>query len=123
MRSVYSLALSVLGLLVALVSEAQGATLWTPSLAPAGTNELRCELQNVGNEQLDVSIDILDWDGDVVGSGETFALPGGSAAWAADASDHPRACRFRFRGSKRNVRASACVYQSDVGCIAEVSAQ
>jgi hypothetical protein len=115
--------LSILGLVFAVSRGAQAATLWTPSVAPEGASQLRCDIQNVGNELIDVRIDILDYDGDIVATGETFAPPGGSAAWAAHAKDNPRACRFRFRGSKRKVRASACVYQADVGCISAVSAQ
>jgi hypothetical protein len=123
MRHGDSIVLPVLALMFALAHGAQGATLWTPSLAPAGMNTLRCDIQNVGSKRLDVSIDVLEFDGAVVSTGQTFAPPGGSTAWYAPASDNPRTCRFRFRGSKRKVRASACVYQSDLGCIAAVSAQ
>jgi hypothetical protein len=123
MRRIRTLAFSIAGLGLALPSGASAGTLWTPSLAPEGTSRLRCDIQNVGTEPFDVSIDVLDYDGTVVASGDTSAPPGGSAAWSAPAEENPRSCRFRFRGSRRKARASACVYQSDVGCIAAVSAQ
>ncbi len=44
---------------------------------------------------------------------KTNATGGASAGW----------CRFEFKGARRNVRASACVLDSTLGCTAAAPAQ
>lgn len=102
---------------------AEAATLQTPSLfRPAGSS-LVCSAGNAGKKPLDVTVDFLSPGGAVVETKNLLGIqPGGSGA--QDSTDGGAVtCRFRFKGSARNVRAAGCTLTGPSICSPVVDAR
>jgi hypothetical protein len=105
---------------------ARGATLTTAPLELAGTNSFSCLIANVGTKGIEVSFQILNASGTPVFSSPTTVIlaplqqtgVGGLAS-----ASNPRLCQITVvQGSKKSVRASACVVDAGGTCIANSEA-
>jgi len=122
--------ITVAATVLALVGTAQGATLFTPALnVPLGENSLECHIVNVSTQDRTVTILALDFDGVALQTVGPFTVEPGRNRFVSapatvinDVNNFPRYCKFIVEGGKTNYRASACVFQSLVGCIATIPA-
>lgn len=87
---------------------AQGATLWA---APGG-EQVRCSAANVGSRPLEVTVTVFSGKGD--GRNETSSTFNLGPSEITRVTVGGNLCKFTFRGSSRNVRATGC--DSD-GCV------
>jgi hypothetical protein len=112
-------------LILALTGAARAATLFTPPLFLEGEGRLLvCHLTNVTAQSRSVQSRIFNAVGTVVVGTRNFTLAAGETELLDAAAAHiPRYCKFTVDGPKSTVRASACVTELGVGCIAAVTAQ
>jgi hypothetical protein len=114
-----SLALPVLALLLA--SSARGeTTLSTSSFLPGSTQSVWCILTNVGKKPVTVTIDHVDINAVVLGTGSLEIFPQNSDARTMVVAGTVR-CRFTGQFSRKSVRAAALLI--DGGTVLSVPAQ
>lgn len=111
---------------IAIGGMAHAAELFTPPLEPDGTNRLDCRILNISSENRTVRTRVVDNNGTVVVDTGDFILgPGATAVAFFEANaGTPRHCHFTVQGKnpQARYRASACVFDPGVGCLAAVSA-
>lgn len=102
-----------------------GKVLWTaPALAAYPNNQtIYCDIVNVGKTPQTISVEVLDYYGNVVG----FPILGGTlnpeeGTATGDASGSGARCRFTVSGSTKSVRAVA-VYDNGSAYTMSVPAQ
>jgi hypothetical protein len=99
------------GLLLATIATSAhaGKVLWTaPALgAYPSTQTVYCDIVNVGTTPQDVTIDILDYFGNVVLGGFSQPLAPEQGTALGDGSGAGARCRFTVTGSTKKVRAMA----------------
>jgi hypothetical protein len=88
----------------------------------AGSDVLWCTILNVSPAHRDISIDIMDYDGNVVASSGHFSLSSGNGDALGDWSGNGAYCRFTVTGSAKLFRAMA-IYDSGSGYTITVPAQ
>ena len=95
-------------LLLGMTGAASAATLFTPSMLVAGTDDFDCELVNVSSGDLTVQIQALNLVGSVLSeSGEITLGPGNMSNVVVSNPATFAYCKFTVQGSKRKVRAAA----------------
>jgi hypothetical protein len=101
---------------------AQAATLITPPLVAEGDQVLDCYLINVGRVAREVTIEVLNREGEVVATVETELEPFEEDVARTTSDDRGRVCRFTGKGSKSQYRGSILVRQEGVGAISALPA-
>ena len=120
--------LAVVAVMSILGGVASGAPLLTTApLEATGSNSFGCAITNVGTKDIAVSFAILN------GSGVTVASSNGTVPVAplhvtgvggVTSALNPRLCQITvLQGSKRSVRALACILDSGGTCIASSEAR
>lgn len=102
--------LALLGCLALLATAlpAEAAKLVTPALlVDDATEYVRCIVTNAGTKDMEVRVEVLDGDGDVVGTGGPVTIGPGETFAAALGLGSIHVCRFTVP-SKNNARAGAC---------------
>ena len=101
-----------------------GKVLWTaPALAAyPSTQTIYCDIVNVGTTPQDVTIDVLDYFGNLIQGGFPQTLPPEQGTAVGDASGAGARCRFTVTGSTKKVRAMA-VYDNGTNYTISVPAQ
>jgi len=119
--------LAVVAVVSILGGVASGATLTTAPLELTGANSFGCLMTNVGPKDIAVSLAILNGSGVTVASsnGTVMVAPlHGTGVSGVTSALNPRLCQITVvQGSKRSVRASACVLDSGGTCIATSEAR
>lgn len=113
MRVQRILMITVAALTLAPVAHA-GSVLVTSPLARGGV-AFTCRIANVGNADVNVTIQTVQGGGDVISTLSTTIAPGSSFGVSRLANDGSSIlyCRFTLnKGSKNKVRANACAYSS-----------
>ena len=117
--------LVVTGLFLVLPGIAGAGTLHTPMLWSGGSPNLHdCQVLNVGNETLAVTVGIINYQGTPEFE-TTFGIgpgSGGGVVWSGSAQAY---CRISFDGNKNSIRGSLCVRPpaADATCQAAVEAR
>ena len=110
------------GAALLLSGAAHAATLITPPLVAEGDQLLDCYLINVGRFAREVTIEVLNREGEVVATVETELEPFEEDVARTTSDDGGRVCRFTGRGSKSQYRGSILVRQEGVGAISALPA-
>jgi hypothetical protein len=124
------IAVPLLVLLLCAAAPATAATtLYTaPQRVDNGLNNVSmwCTITNVSTKPVEVTaVELLGFNGDLIirVEGGPFTLgplqSGGTFSYDNDSN----ICRFTFNAPAKAVRASSCVHQLNVGCIATTPAQ
>jgi hypothetical protein len=100
----------------------EAAVLITPPLVAEGAQVLDCYLINVGRVTREVTIEVLNRDGEVVATVETELAPFEEDVARTTAEDAGRVCRFTGKGSKSQYHGSILVRQEGVGAISALPA-
>jgi hypothetical protein len=90
------------------------SVLVTSALARGGV-PFTCRIVNADKTDVDVTIEIVEGDGDVISTSRPTIVPGATFGLGRLANDGSSVlyCRFTLhKGSKNKVRASACAYSS-----------
>lgn len=106
------------------------ATLFTPPLeidfADSTDVSLVCTVTNVSNKSREITIDIINIDGVSITSVTDMVAPGarlGAVQGSDNGTATPSHCKFDIsNGKKSSVRASACIFQTGIGCISALPA-
>ncbi len=114
--------LVAMALILGLSGAAQAATLWAGPLFSSAETSLLCSASNVGDKMLVVTIEVLDFEGTVLGRDEVTLQPGESQGRGFP-NDGEALCRFTVPGSRANVRATAAIFEAGRGSIAAVPAR
>jgi hypothetical protein len=119
--------LAVVAIVSILGGMASGAALLTTApLEVEGTNSFGCLIANVGTKDIEVSFAILNASGTPVFSSPSpvmLAPLHQTGVSSLGSALHPRFCQITvLQGSKKSVRASACVLDSGGTCIANSEA-
>ena len=101
---------------------AQAAVLITPPLVAEGDQVLDCYLVNVGRVAREVTIEVLNRDGEVVETVETTLEPFQEDVARTAADLNGRICVFTVEGGKNQYRGSILVRQDGVGAISAPAA-
>lgn len=110
MKTLLALLASTALLVPALPADA--ATLVTPALLVDDASEyVRCLVTNVGTKDMEVRVEVLDGDGDVVGTGGPTTLTPGETFAGALGLGSLHVCRFTV-SAKNKARAGACRSQN-----------
>ena len=123
----FQIAVTMLALLGTVAPASALTTLYTaPQQTWNGPSNVSmwCMITNVSAKPVEVtSVELLSFDGSLIIRLDAFTLDplrtGGTFQYDTDAA----VCRFIFQGSAKNVRASSCVHQLNIGCIATTPAQ
>jgi hypothetical protein len=120
--------LAVVAIVSILGGGASGAALLTTApLESEGTNSFGCLIANVGTKDVELSFAIFNASGTPVFSSPTPVMlaPMHQTGLSGLASAlHPRLCQITvLQGSKKSVRASACVFDAGGTCIANSEAR
>jgi hypothetical protein len=101
-----------------------GKVLWTaPALGAYPQNQtIYCDIVNVAPTPQSVTVEILDYFGNVVGFPLTQVLPPEQGTANGDASGNGARCRFTVQGSTKKVRAMA-IYDNGTSYTVAVPAQ
>lgn len=95
--------------LLATAVPVRAATVVTPALLADDASEyVRCIVTNAGPKEMEVRVEVLDGDGDVVGTGGPVTLDPGETFAGALGLGAVHVCRFTVP-SKNKVRAGACL--------------
>ena len=129
MRFVVRIAVLVL-VLVTATAPAQAATaLYTaPQRVDNGLSNVSmwCTITNVSNKPVEVTaVELLGFDGSLIIriEGGPFILNPFQSGATFSYSNNSSMCRFVVNASAKSVRASSCVHQLNIGCIATTPAQ
>jgi hypothetical protein len=119
--------LAVVAIVSILGGVASGAAvLSTAPLELEGTNSFSCLISNVGTKDIEVSFAILNASGVPVSSSPSpvmLAPLHGTGVSGLASALHPRFCQITvLQGSKKSVRASACILDSGGTCVANSEA-
>jgi hypothetical protein len=103
-------------LVLASTSAHAGKVLWTPPALAAypSLQTIYCDIVNVATTPQDVTIEVLDYFGNVVSGPMTITLPPEQGNALGDGSGSGARCRFTVSGSTKKVRAVA-VYDNGSG--------
>jgi len=107
------LTITVAALTLAPVAHAASVLVTSP-LARGGV-AFACRIANVGKADMNVTIEMVEGDGDVISTFSPNIVPGGSSGLGRLANDGSSVlyCRFTLnKGAKNKVRANACAYSS-----------
>ena len=107
---------------LATASATHAVTLFTPPLAPDGSNLFKCRLANVTDHVIDCAIETFGTNGDRVAEAVVTLGPRESDLEQAPASGQQLYCKFTCRAGRRAVRASATVFEPGTGTICAVPA-
>ena len=105
---------------------ARGAILTTAPLDLTAPHSFACLITNVGAKDITLSFAVLNGSGVTVASSNGTVTLGplhGTGVSGVTAALNPRTCQFIVQGSKRSVRASACVLDSSGTCVASIEAR
>jgi hypothetical protein len=81
-------------------------------------------ITNVSAKPVEVtSVELLGFDGSLIIKLDPFTLQPLHSGATYQYDTNATLCRFVFAGSARNVRASSCVHQLNIGCIATTPAE
>jgi hypothetical protein len=97
---------------------------WASDKAKVDDVVLVCAAVNAGSKQIPVRVEAKDIDGNTLNSDTKDVPPGATIAIDATSSGGsvaPRYCKFSTTDAK-SLRASACVFEQDLGCTATVAA-
>ena len=119
--------LAVVAVTSILAGVASGATLTTSPLELTGTNSFSCLISNVGPKDIVLSFAVVSASGATVANSNgnvTVAPLHGTGVGGVASALNPRLCQITVvQGSKRSVRASACVLDPSGTCIAHSEAR
>jgi hypothetical protein len=107
----------VLATALVIVAALYAPSVWAASskvlyTAPAQSNyptlqTLYCDILNVSNEPMDITVEILDYSGTVVATSGALAINPTAGTAFPDTTGAGAYCRFSISGSTRKVRAMA----------------
>jgi len=104
-----------------------GGVLTTAPLESHGTNSFGCLITNVSTKDIELSFAVLNGSGTVVASsvGTVMLAPlHETGVGGVGPALNPRMCQITLvQGSKKSVRASACIFDSGGTCIANSEAR
>lgn len=98
---------------------------WASDKALNDEVALVCAVVNAGHRTRTIRLEAKDIDGDTLSSDTREVEPGATAAIdqsSEGGSAAPRYCKFSTLGSTKSLRASACVFEQGIGCVATVAA-
>jgi hypothetical protein len=101
---------------------AQAAELITPPLVAEGGQVLDCYLVNVGDVVRQVTIEVLNREGESVETVETELEPFEEDVARTTSEQEGRVCVFTVEGRKREYRGSILVRRENVGAISALPA-
>ena len=129
MRVLVRIAVVVVLLVTAAAPAYAANTLYTaPQRVDNGLNNVSmwCTITNVSNRPVEViAVELLGFDGSLIIriDGGPFTLSPFQSGATFSYNNNSSMCRFVVGASAKSVRASSCVHQLNIGCIATTPAQ
>lgn len=110
------------GIVLAWSGAAAAEVLISPPLVAEGARVLDCYLVNVGKQQRQVKIEVLNREGEVVKTVRTTLGPFEEDVARTESGLLGRVCRFTVPGRKSDYRGSILVRETGVGAISALPA-
>ncbi len=111
-----------LALVLGMTTAVHADSLFTPPIVAQGGNYIECVAANVGNKTRDLTVEMYDSEGTIVGSQPFAIAPGQSRGFSLPGTAGGLRCGFIWKGHD-DIRGVVRILQPGAGTVAAVPAE